>query len=102
MKTFAIIIDNLIWNTIVADNEGVVQTVMNGLNHPYDEIVEVTDATGVGGVGDEYIDGKFRRVKPSDAYEWDSVAWNWKPIQPAPTDGTYFWNELTESWQKLK
>lgn len=102
MKTYAIIIDNKIWNLVVAENESVVDTVLASINQPYDKIVEMTEATGSGGVGDEYYQERFRRPKPSDAYEWHEASFTWKPIEPAPTDGTYFWNEATETWQKLK
>lgn len=101
MKTYAIIRSNVVWNTIVAFDLSTVEYLMTGLAQEYDEIVEVTEATKAAAPGFDYVDGCFRRPKPSDAYVWNDKVWDWSPKEPKPTDGTYYWNYDAESWQKV-
>lgn len=102
MKTFAIVVDGVVWNTIVSDKVSSVKTLLVGLQKEYDSIVEVTEEVGSPQMGYESYNGKFRRPQPSDAYVWDDATWDWIPKEPMPTDGLYFWNVSTETWQELK
>lgn len=100
MKTYAIIRNNLVWNTIIAVDIDAVKFLMQGLGQGFDEIVEMTDETKAAAPNYEYVDGKFRRPKPSNAYVWNESIWDWSPKEPKP-EGNYYWNIETETWQEL-
>ena len=99
MAKFAIIKDNLVWNTIVADNAKIVETVMNGISQPFDSIIQVTDKTKAASVGYELYNAKFRPPQISDAYEWNEAGWRWEPVAQPPSDEkSYQWSAKLEKW----
>jgi hypothetical protein len=102
MKTFAVIVNGIVWNTIVADKVSNVKTLLVGLQKEYDSIVEVTNEAGSPQMGYEAYNDKFRQPQPSDAYVWDESTWGWVPKEPMPSDSLYSWNSKTETWQEVE
>jgi hypothetical protein len=94
--TFAIIENDIVVNSIVAEHAVIAQGLLPGV-----DLVEVTSRTGHAYIGGPFVDGIFFPPKPFESWVMDPLNKIWKaPIdEPAFTPGSYHsWNEENQQW----
>lgn len=97
MAIFAILKNNEVENTIVADDIGVVR-----LFFPDNSVEEITEATGNAMIGGDFFEGKFRSIKPFESWGWDTNASDWvAPVAYPADDKRYVWDEDLTEWQEV-
>ena len=97
-KEYAVVKDGFVTNTVIADNSNAV-TILAMLIPDADEFVEITELTGPGAIGGQYIDGQIRPIKRNESWVWDSEKIEWVPPVDRPQDGkNYYWDEVRISW----
>jgi hypothetical protein len=94
MSNFAVIENNLVVNTIVAESKEVAERVSGKT------CIEYFDENPAG-PGSTYIDGIFIPVQPYPSWIFADGMWNSpveKPLSDPNNPVNYFWNEETVSW----
>ena len=93
-RTYALIKDGKVVNTIVADDD-----FINIIKDDYDYTFETTEMTTKPGLDWTYTpEENFRPPKPYPSWVWGDDD-QWKAPVPYPTDGqSYYWNEDTLEW----
>ena len=94
MKQFAIIIDGIVENVIVADS------LESAISHTGLDCVEITESTGRPNIGCQYSDSlnKFAELKPFTSWILNSE-FEWNAPTEYPSDGKYYyWNEPSLEW----
>jgi hypothetical protein len=97
MSKFAVIENNIVLTTIVAESKAIAEEITGAT------CVEYT--TELAEPGGTYLDGKFTRRKPYDSWVSDGDG-NWFPPVDAPSEDLenpkrYTWNEETISWVEV-
>lgn len=96
-KTFAIIKNAFVENTVLADDGVIVAAFFPDA----DEVVEVTEKTQPASIGFGYKDGKFIPPSPFKSWFFDEESWQWRAPKERPSlsEGQYsYWNEEKEDW----
>lgn len=94
MKQFAVIIDGIVDNVIVADS------LEFANSHTGSNCVEVTESTGRANTGCQYSVSLNKFAEPKPFISWtlnSNFEWN-APVE-YPSDGKdYYWNESSLEW----
>lgn len=96
LKTFAVLKDGIVENAIVGEALAIVRALL-----PDNEVIEVTDETGVAFIGSPFTNGVFVPLKPYESWTLDQSKTKWIAPKPEPTvDAGFFteWNEEKLEW----
>lgn len=94
MPEYAILINNIVDNVIVAES------LQDAIEHTNEACVEVTEATGLAHVGFPYNQSTKAFVQPILNTGWTlDENLEWKPPVEKPTDDEYFWDNVTLTWK---
>lgn len=58
--------------------------------------IEISETTGPGFVGGDYVDGFFYEPQPFPS--WVRLNGTWVAPVAKPNDGVYFWDESSQTW----
>jgi hypothetical protein len=101
MSKFAIIKDGVVSNIAEANADGA-SVIISALLPEIDEVIEITDITGIAFIGGKYRDGRFQPIPPYQSWIFDEESWSWLPPTEKPDlDGPYEWNETDGLWQRV-
>jgi hypothetical protein len=95
MSIFALIKNNEVVNLI--ESEPDFTDALRFMFQDADDLVEVTEDKGLAYIGGEYLDGKFKPVKPYASWIFNEPAWAWEAPKPKP-EGLYVWDEAVVDW----
>lgn len=99
MKYFAKIENNIVVNTVLSESE---EFLPEGTWIEYSTTGEFrANPAGVGCSYDADND-VFINIKPFPSWTLNQTNWQWEAPSEKPTDAYYGWDELSQSWYKMK
>lgn len=97
MTIYSVIENQIVVNRAIVDEPGVLEFLFPEAS----EIIEETEATGVGFIGGEYrsAKGKFVPMQVYPSWTWNERKFAWVAPAAEPADGgPFYWDEETLSW----
>lgn len=101
MSIFAIINNQKVSNLVEAESLKLLSIL---LEDECEQIIEVTDSTGLAFIGSEISNGKFVPLQPYNSWSFDENDWMWKPPISAPVNtenSVHIWNEKNQIWDEI-
>lgn len=91
MKTFAVVENDVIANTLIAKDGDTAERVVGS------SVIEVDPRVGIGFRLD-IESGQYRPTPPFQSWVFDEEGYEWVAPSEKPADGDYYWDEPSLSW----